>query len=43
MKPGTRIISHDFNMGDWKPERRVELDNHRVFTWTIPEKPAEFR
>jgi len=39
LKPGTRIISHDFDMGDWKPERRVEVDNHRIFTWTIPEKP----
>jgi ribosomal protein L11 methylase PrmA len=37
LKPGTRIISHDFDMGDWKPEKRVEVDNHRVFTWTIPE------
>jgi len=37
LKPGTRIISHDFDMGDWKPERRVEVDNHRIFTWTIPE------
>jgi tRNA G37 N-methylase Trm5 len=39
LKPGTRIISHDFDMGDWKPEKRVEVDNHRIFTWTIPEKP----
>ena len=38
LKPGTKIISHDFDMGDWKPERRVEVDNHRIFTWTIPEK-----
>jgi tRNA G37 N-methylase Trm5 len=39
LKPGTRIISHDFDMGDWKPEQRVEVDNHRIFTWTIPQKP----
>ena len=38
LKPGTRIISHDFDMGDWKPEKRVEVDNHRIFTWTIPPK-----
>ena len=42
LKPGTRIISHDFDMGEWKPEQRVEVDNHRIFTWTIPEKPLEF-
>jgi tRNA G37 N-methylase Trm5 len=39
LKPGTRIISHDFDMGDWKPEKRVVVDDHRIFTWTIPEKP----
>ena len=41
LRPGTKIISHDFDMGDWKPEKRVEVDNHRVFFWTIPEKPPE--
>jgi len=40
LKPGTRLISHDFDMGDWKPEKRVEVDNHRIFVWTIPEKAA---
>jgi SAM-dependent methyltransferase len=38
LKPGTRIISHDFDMGDWKPEKRVVVDDHRIFTWTIPGK-----
>ena len=41
LKPGTRIISHDFDMGDWKYEKRVEVDNHRIFTWTIPDKPPQ--
>jgi tRNA G37 N-methylase Trm5 len=41
LKPGTRIISHDFDMGDWKPEQRVEIDNHRIFTWTIPERAPQ--
>ena len=26
LKPGTRIVSHDWDMGDWEPDRRVVLD-----------------
>lgn len=40
LKPGTRLISHDFDMGDWKPEKTVEKDGHRIYYWTIPEHPA---
>lgn len=41
LKPGTRIISHSHNMGDWKPDLsvQVEADNgkrHRLHVWTVP-------
>ena len=26
LKPGTRIVSHDWDMGDWEPDRKVTLD-----------------
>lgn len=39
LKPGTRIVSHDFDMGDWKPEKEVALDGHTVYFWTVPAKP----
>jgi SAM-dependent methyltransferase len=39
LKPGTRIVSHDFDMGDWKPEKTIELDGHTVYYWTVPAKP----
>ena len=26
LKPGTRIVSHDWDMGDWKPDRTIEVD-----------------
>ncbi|MGE5486617.1 MAG: SAM-dependent methyltransferase [bacterium] len=39
LKPGTRIVSHDFDMGDWKPDKTVELEHHTIYLWTIPEKP----
>ena len=40
LRPGTRIVSHEHNMGDWKPERteRVRDDQgrtHPVYLWTI--------
>jgi ribosomal protein L11 methylase PrmA len=38
LKPGTRIVSHAFDMGDWKPEQQLEVDDRKVFFWTIPTK-----
>ena len=32
MKPGTRIVAHDYYMSEWYPDRRIEL--------TVPEKKA---
>ena len=37
-KPGTRIVSHAFNMGSWKPEQTVKVDTYDVYYWTIPAK-----
>jgi SAM-dependent methyltransferase len=36
LKPGTRIVSHDFDMGDWKPEKTVQVGSKTVYYWTIP-------
>ena len=36
LKPGTRIVSHDFGMGDWKPEQTLQLEGHTVHMWTVP-------
>jgi ubiquinone/menaquinone biosynthesis C-methylase UbiE len=38
LKPGTRIVSHQFEMGDWKPEKTVELNGRTIYFWTIPAK-----
>src|SRR5512134_925265 len=38
LKPGTRIVSHQFDMGTWKPEKRVEANGGVVYFWTIPAK-----
>jgi len=38
LKPGTRIVSHAFDMGDWQPEQELDVDGRRVYFWTIPKK-----
>jgi ribosomal protein L11 methylase PrmA len=38
LKPGTRIVSHAFDMGDWKPEQELDVDGRKVYFWTIPAK-----
>jgi precorrin-6B methylase 2 len=35
-KPGTRIVSHAFDMGTWKPEQSLDVEGRKVFFWTIP-------
>jgi 2-polyprenyl-3-methyl-5-hydroxy-6-metoxy-1,4-benzoquinol methylase len=37
LKPGTRIVSHDFDMGDWKAEKTIDVDGHTLYFWTVPE------
>jgi tRNA G37 N-methylase Trm5 len=38
LKPGTRIVSHQFDMGTWKPDRKVELNGRTIYLWTIPRR-----
>ena len=36
LKPGTRIVSHEFDMGDWKPEQTVKVGSRSVHFWRVP-------
>jgi tRNA G37 N-methylase Trm5 len=36
LKPGTRIVSHQFDMGTWQPERKLELNGRTIYLWTVP-------
>jgi len=36
LKPGTRVVSHAFAMGDWKPDQTLEIGGRAVYFWTIP-------
>jgi hypothetical protein len=41
LKPGARIVSHDFDMGDWKADKTEEVTadrTHTIYLWTIKEK-----
>jgi len=35
LRPGTRIVSRQFRIGNWTPERIVRVDNEELFLWTI--------
>ena len=35
LKPGTRIVSHRFTFGDWKPEAEQHLEGTSIYLWTI--------
>jgi tRNA G37 N-methylase Trm5 len=41
LKPGTRIVSHQFDMGTWQPEKKVELSGRVVYLWTVPERKKQ--
>lgn len=36
MRPGTRVVSHDFNMGDWRPDQTQRIGTATVHLWIVP-------
>lgn len=38
LKPGTRIVSHAFRMGDWEPEESKMVGSSMIYMWTVPER-----
>jgi len=38
LKPGTRVVSHAFDMGDWKPEQELDVSGRKIYFWTIPNR-----
>jgi SAM-dependent methyltransferase len=39
MKPGTRVVSHAFTMGDWEADKEIELDA-KAYYWVVPANVA---
>ena len=50
LKPGTRIVSHDFSMGEWKPDAHLQMNSlekysgaggeSEIYYWMVPAKVA---
>jgi SAM-dependent methyltransferase len=38
LRPGTRIVSHQFRMGDWQPDREIVVDYRPLFLWRVPKR-----
>ena len=36
LRPGARIVSHAFDMGDWRPEAEETFEGRRIFLWVVP-------
>lgn len=36
VKPGTRVVSHAFDMGTWEPQQALKVNGRQVYFWTIP-------
>lgn len=41
LKPGTRIVSHQFEMGRWKPEKTLQSSGRSIYLWTVPPKDKQ--
>jgi SAM-dependent methyltransferase len=40
MRPGTRVISHDYDMGDWRWDQRQRVGGAIIYLWTVPARAA---
>ena len=38
LDPGTRVVSHGFDMDEWEPDTTVQVDESYLYLWTIPEE-----
>ena len=42
LKPGTRVVSHSHDMGEWTPDARTEVNGARLHLWIIPKVAPTF-
>ena len=40
LRPGTRVVTHAFNMEDWEPDESSDVDGRRVYFWVVPANVA---
>jgi trans-aconitate methyltransferase len=39
LKPGTRVVSHNYDMGDWTPLKTLQVrvpEDHTIYYWVVP-------
>ena len=36
MRPGTRVVSHQYDMGEWRPDQRQQIGTSTIFLWVVP-------
>jgi hypothetical protein len=36
MRPGTRVVSHDYDMGEWRPDQRERIGSANIYLWIVP-------
>lgn len=41
LQPGARVVSHAWDMGDWKPDDTQRAGGAVVYRWTIPERSGD--
>lgn len=41
LRPGTRVVSNDFHMGDWEPWKKEKIGSRWIYAWIIPERRKE--
>ncbi len=42
LEPGTRVVSHSFDMDEWVPDTTIRVNGDVLYLWTIPEETPEF-
>lgn len=43
LKPGTRIVSHEFGIKDWPADKEIVVNGSKLYLWTVPEKKITAR
>ncbi len=43
LNPGTRVVSHQFDMGSWEPDKKLESNGRTIYFWVVPEAKKHAR
>lgn len=43
LRPGARVVSYIWDMGDWKPDAVRRVNDRNIYLWRIPKRPASLQ